>query len=327
MVLFDYIYIEEAAENYPLPKEIIKKMKGARIITIKDYKEVFSRPGQDYHLQKKSQKLILAVKKKNFLYELPPICQNFGVKNSYYASPALNCVYECGYCFLQGMYPSANITVFVNTEDFFKETKRLLKSFPISLAVSYDTDLLALENILGLASEWIGFAYENPGLTLEIRTKSVNTGVFIKNKPSPDIIPAWTLLPEEIISRYEKSTPSLSSRLNAVKKIMEIGWKVRLCFDPLMMIPGLEKIYPDFIKKVFTKLPVENIRDVSVGVFRMNEVFFKKMKNSSLYSGILNKPFMTENGIVAYQAEYTRQLKNSMLREIINYLPEEKIFF
>jgi len=30
----------------------------------------------------------------------------------------LNCVYDCEYCYLQGMYPSANIVVFVNFEDF-----------------------------------------------------------------------------------------------------------------------------------------------------------------------------------------------------------------
>ena len=30
-----------------------------------------------------------------------------------------NCIYDCDYCYLQGMYPSANIVVFVNHEDFF----------------------------------------------------------------------------------------------------------------------------------------------------------------------------------------------------------------
>ena len=36
----------------------------------------------------------------------------------------LNCVYDCSYCFLQGMFNSANYLVFVNYEDYFKEIEK-----------------------------------------------------------------------------------------------------------------------------------------------------------------------------------------------------------
>ena len=84
----------------------------------------------------------------------------------------MNCVYDCEYCYLKGMYPSGNLVVFVNLEDFFDKTQELLKEHPVYLCVSYDTDLLAFESVLGYAGEWASFLKQNPNLQIEIRTKS-----------------------------------------------------------------------------------------------------------------------------------------------------------
>ena len=67
---FSHIYVEDQAFNYPDTKLILDKFKNSEIIKINNYKEVFNRSGQNWRLQKKSQKLILAVKKDGFLYEL-----------------------------------------------------------------------------------------------------------------------------------------------------------------------------------------------------------------------------------------------------------------
>lgn len=56
------------------------------------------------------------------------------------------------------MYPSANIVVFVNLEDIFAEVERVLENHPLYLCVSYDTDLLALEPLIGFVQEWCAFA-------------------------------------------------------------------------------------------------------------------------------------------------------------------------
>ncbi|SVD49612.1 uncharacterized protein METZ01_LOCUS402466, partial [marine metagenome] len=42
-----------------------------------------------------------------------------GGKNNYYFSHMLNCIYDCRYCFLQGMYRSAHYVLFVNYDEFF----------------------------------------------------------------------------------------------------------------------------------------------------------------------------------------------------------------
>ena len=68
----------------------------------------------------------------------------------------MNCVFDCEYCYLKGMYPSANLVVFVNLEDILRKWKETCRA-PVYLCVSYDTDLLALEHLTGYAARWIEF--------------------------------------------------------------------------------------------------------------------------------------------------------------------------
>lgn len=167
------IYVEKQALDYQLTKNILSQNSNANVIKIDHYKDVFSRPKQNVLLQKESQSLILAVKKDEILYEGAPVCQDFGNKNFYYCSSVMNCVCNCEYCFLKGMYESGNLVVFVNLEDYFAKIKNDNKY----ICISYDTDLFPLESTLGYIKKWIDFACENNEVTLEVRTKCKNLDV------------------------------------------------------------------------------------------------------------------------------------------------------
>lgn len=71
------------------------------------------------------------------------------------------------------MYPSGNLVVFVNIEDYFSA----LKNDEKYICVSYDTDLFPLESWLGYVEKWCDFARQNPSCTLEIRTKCKNLDI------------------------------------------------------------------------------------------------------------------------------------------------------
>ena len=114
---FSHIYVESSAKDYPLTKACLTRFPKAAVVDVQDYKSIFNRPNQDFQIQKKSMKMILAVKKPPFIYKGTGILQDGGFKNFYYNTPILNCLYNCDYCFLQGMYPSANLVVFVNQEE------------------------------------------------------------------------------------------------------------------------------------------------------------------------------------------------------------------
>jgi spore photoproduct lyase len=209
--------------DHPVAIETMKRLKKAVIVKISHYKDVFCRPQQDFQLQKRAQKLILAVKDSNFLYKGPDICQNFGNSNFYYTSFLLNCIYNCDYCYLQGMYPSANIVAFVNIEDFFSAAEEKAAEHNLFLAVSYDTDLLAFEGIIPYSSMWAEFAAGHPQIKIEIRTKSANCMAVSNINPVENVTLAWTLSPQSVIDKYEPLTPSLNSRIKAVNKALARG--------------------------------------------------------------------------------------------------------
>ena len=130
---FSHIYVEKQIKDHKRTKEILKKLPDAIVIEIDHYKDVFCRRKQSIVAQNKAKALILAKNQNGCIYEGAPVCQNFGNDNFYYCSCMMNCLFDCEYCYLKGMYPSANIVVFVNIEDIFSELEELLREKKIYL--------------------------------------------------------------------------------------------------------------------------------------------------------------------------------------------------
>lgn len=168
---FSHIYVEKEVAKERLVRDILFRFPDATVIEINHYKDIFCRKKQNPVLQKQAQSLILAKKQGQLLYKGAPVCQNFGNENFYYTSCIMNCIYDCEYCYLQGMYPSANLVIFVNLEDVFLEVEKLLMTQSVYLCVSYDTDLVALNDLTGFVEKWIDFTETHENLRIEIRTK------------------------------------------------------------------------------------------------------------------------------------------------------------
>ncbi len=286
---------------------------------------MFSRNDQDWRLQKRSNNLILAVRRDHFLYEGKEITPDFGNQRFFYNALVLNCIYDCDYCYLQGMFPSANVVMFVNHEDYLAQTALELEKGPMYLAISYDTDLLAFENIIPYSKNWIDFTRNHPDLTIEIRTKSSNFRSIKQLEPAENVILAWTLSPDEIIEKYEKKTPPLRSRLRALNDAIEAGWQVRICFDPMLKIPGWENYYSNMVEQVMNTIPYEKVRDFSIGVFRMNKEYLRRIRRHRTDTDILFQDFEVENGISTYHSVDRRRMETLIAGKLAKYISEKRI--
>ncbi len=327
---FSHIYLEKNARNYTLTKILLERYPKATLIMIDSYKEVFARPKQNFQMQKQSKKIIIAEKKDDFIYTGSTNAQNFGNVNFYYNSLILNCLYNCEYCYLQGMFPSANIVYFVNTDKFFEaalETtkSRRDKSKPLYLAISYDTDLLAFENILPYCAQWIEFVSKEKDFTIEIRTKSANYSAIEKLTPNENVILAWSLSPETVVKNFEHATPSLKQRLASAKKAISDGWSVRICIDPILKIENWKNHYTECIEQIFETLPADKIRDVSIGVFRMNSEYYKKIKKQRPSSPIIHYNYERESKNYTYGKDERFEVTEFVLNKLTKYIDREKI--
>ena len=323
---FSHIYVETAVLGHPFTRRILAKFPSAEIIEIRHYKDVFCRSHQSSALQHRSQKLILAAKQGTLVYEGAPVCQSFGNRYFYYTSCAMNCIFDCEYCYLKGMYPSANIVIFVNLEDIFAEVAQILRTHPLYLCVSYDTDLPALESIAGYVREWCAFAGGHADLKLEIRTKCADPALFARETPSPNVIYAFTLSPQAVIDAFEHHTPSLAKRLSCAAALLQAGCAVRLCFDPMIYVKGWERHYETMLAQVYDRIDMDKIVDVSVGTFRISQDYLKNMRRQETKSAVVWFPFQCERGYCHYPDALMEEMEAFLTGRLAGRIPKEKIF-
>ncbi|SKA87781.1 spore photoproduct lyase [Caloramator quimbayensis] len=323
---FDSIYIEEDALNYPITKNIIEKYNASNFIVIKHYKDVFNRLNQNFSVQKQNQSLILAVKNKPFIYRGPDVCQNFGYSNFYYTSFLLNCIFDCEYCYLQGMYPSSNIVAFVNIEDFKSEIKHTVSKETAFLAASYDTDLIAFHSIIPYMDYFYDFFKDLPNLLVEVRTKSANDIFYKTHKPIDNIIIAFTLSPHEIIKKYEKHTPSLDVRIKAVKAAISRGFKVRICLDPIFIGDDVDSFYEPFYNYLFSQINPDDILDIGYGFFRMSKDFFKRIEKIRFDSLLFCENYSLKDDVLSYPDNLQEKIMEKHYKILTKYVDRNKIF-
>ena len=240
-----------------------------------------------------------------------------------------NCIYDCRYCFLQGMYSSANYVVFVNFEDFEISLKKIIKENSENKTTffsGYDCDSLALESLTGFAKYMLPFFKKYPQIDIEFRTKSIQTDPFLSQKPMKNVIIAYSLMPELISSSLDNKAPSISKRIKAMSSLASKGWKIGLRFDPLIHGRNWKVLYKEMLENIYKSVPLESIHSVSFGPLRFpKEMFkdiFKLYPDEPLFSG----PLSNKKGMVAYDPKIEKEMASFCKRITKKYIHENQIF-
>ncbi len=286
--MIETIYIEEEVADHPRSLEILARFPDARQIHCQRYGEIFNRKAQSFRLQKQQPALILASKHKGFVLPAP---ENYGigVKDNYYFSHMMNCLYDCRYCFLQGMYQSAHYVLFVNYEDFAREIEDKIQTSKkeVHFFSGYDCDSLALEPVTRFLDYFLPVFRNNPGALLEIRTKSTQIRSLLNTEPLENCVLAWSFTPVDIANALEHKTPSIDRRIDAIEKLQEKGWRIGLRFDPLIYSSEYQNQYKELFTDTLAKCDPELLHSVSLGSFRLPKGFFKSLQKISTFSSNL----------------------------------------
>lgn len=308
---FNHIYIENDIKDHPRTREILSKCSWRGIFYIDRYLKIFGRKKQDIHFQMKNRSLILARASGELLYRGSPMCQDYGRKQFYYTSTMKNCLYDCEYCYLKGMYDCGYIVIFVNIEDVFAQAERRLDLLAdgerMYLSVSFDTDLYSFESLSGYCGLWKEFAREHPGAEIEIRTKGA---------PSPDgdegevpnLIHAYTLSPQQIIDRFEHNTAPLSARIRSVARMLSSGGTVRICIDPIIYVRDWKELYGSLIDSMARAFDIDRVMDFGIGTFRISREYLKRLRRAEPHSEAVWYPFEIKDGYAVYPETLQEQM-------------------
>jgi len=322
------IYIEEAIRNHPRVEKICQRFPKATLISCERYGEVFNPKAQNFRLQKQHPALILAEKYKNFT--LPaPLGYGIGAKKNYYFSHMLNCLYDCRYCFLQGMYQSANYVLFVNYEDYNQEIKAICAASPneaIHFFSGYDCDSLAFEPVTDFAAQFLPLFRETPNAWLELRTKSTQIRSLLNSQAFERCIVAFSLSPDEIANKVEAKAPNLNKRLAAIVKLQQQGWQLGLRFDPLIYHVDYKILYQQLFSQVFAQIDLQQLHSVSLGTFRLPEKYFKKIHKLYPEEKLFASPLCCQQGMVSYKTALEQQMMEDCSSMLLDYIPEDKFF-
>ena len=315
------VYIENDIKNNLNTKKILQRIEFNEIIYCNKHTEIFNPRNQNFRIQKLRPSLILAKKHKNFVLKTPKDF-SIGFQENYYFSHMLNCLYDCSYCFLQGMFYSANYLIYVNYEDYFCEIEKISRNKNnICFFSGYDCDSLVFENVTDFLKIFLNFFKDLDQSFLEIRTKSTNIEILKKKPPLKNVIVAYSLNPETIISEFEKKTPNLKRRLESLKTLQSLGWKIGLRFDKLINFIENIKIYKNFFKNVFDVLDANNIHSVTVGNFRMPNKFLERIINLRPMDSLIFNKLKNENKQNLNKMKYVCQ------KELSNFISYKKLFF
>ncbi len=317
--MFSAIYIEGEVREYDRVKELLERFPSIPHIDCQRYGEVFNRKRQSFRIQKKFPALILAKKYGNLVLPSPD-GYGFDGGKSYYFSHMLNCIYDCRYCFLQGMYRSANYVLFVNYEDFESQIIESIKASdgPSIYYSGYDCDSLAFEPVSKFCDYFLPVFSKHTSAVLEIRTKSTQIRSLLDVKPLPNCIVAMSFTSDEASLRYEHKVPAIQKRIEVLQKLQQAGWSVALRFEPIIWDSGLLENYHKLFMEIFHRIDIDGLHSASIGEFRMPTSFYKNIVKLYPDEELFARETHIDNGLVTLidKEDSLRQLEQILLRYI-----------
>ncbi len=322
--MVDVIYIEEEIAEHPRTRSIASRYPKAKRIEIDRYGEVFNSHSQNFRIQKNNPSLILAAKQNKKVMPTPAQYETGGGAH-YYFSHMLNCVYDCRYCFLQGMLRSANYLVFVNYEDFIEEIRGLAQQHrnddkPVWFFSGYDCDSLAYEPVTNFADYFVPQFADIPNAILELRTKSTQIRSLLKYPAQTNVVIAYSLSPERVAQEVEFGAPSMVKRVEALTKLQKKGWRIGLRFDPIIWHQDYLDDYRTMIELVFSELDASLIDSVTLGGFRLPKGYYKTMHKLYPEHWLFSAGLDDKSGLISY-----RQSIETEVLEAVGQLAEQHI--
>ena len=323
--MFRFLYVERALRDHPRVERIRRRFASATVIECERYQEVFNPRAQEFRLQKGAPALLLARKTGHLLLPIPA-GYGIGSSRNVYFSHLLNCIYDCRYCFLQGMYRSANLVLFVNYEDFGEAIDKQITDAPDTHFFSgYDCDSLALDNVTGFCDFILPHFSRRQGL-LELRTKSVQINSLRRHEALPNCVVAFSFTPQSISDVVEAGVPSVARRIAAARTLAERGWPIGLRFDPLIWSPDSLAEYEALFATLFSALPEAAIHSVSLGPFRLPAKMFKTILGLYPEERLFAFGLARQGRMVTYEAERGEKLLDEVRQALLRHIGRERLF-
>ena len=317
------VYVESALLEHPYTRQVLGRLKQAEVVEIEHYGEVFNRRAQNFRLQKQDSKLIIARKHRGHVLAAPD-GYGLGGAHNYYFSHMLNCIYDCRYCFLQGMYQSANQVLFVNYDDFAEEIRVTAAQHPgdpVWFYSGYDCDSLAFDPVTGFIDYFLPVFAAIDNAWLEIRSKSTQIRALIKQPVNERVVTAFSFSDAHSHKKLEHGVPSIQKRIRAMKQLQQAGWPVGLRLDPLVYHQRFKESFTELLDNIFNEIDAQQVHSVSLGTFRLTRNHHRDIARLYPDEPLFSQNTELNNGIVSYPLQQEAEMMTFCEDLLMRYIP------
>lgn len=248
----DKVFYEPAVLEYELGKQFREKFNHVPWIPIESHNNIEQlRKNENKEFAKMKKHLIIGVRKS--LKYVP----NHKVSDFLVPYTSSGCSAMCLYCYLVCNYNKCSyLRLFVNREQMMdkliKTAGRSEKDLVFEIGSNSD---LVLENTITQNLEWTieKFSESEKGF-LTFPTKFDMVEPLLELRHRKRIIMRMSVNPQEIIRKVEFGTSDLTSRINALNKMCDAGYKVGLLIAPVVLVDNWKALYKRLIEQLSDQL-------------------------------------------------------------------------
>jgi spore photoproduct lyase len=230
---------------------------------------------------------------------------------------------ECSYCYLQSHLNFPYMTVYANCEDLLSELQVAFSESPqrsFRIGTGELADSLALDLLTSYSVPLVEFFAGQKNAVLEFKTKSNCVENLLDLEHGGRTVVSWSMNPRFIQEREEHKTASISERLEAAERCVEVGYPVAFHLDPLIFYESWEVDYKHLIEEIFDRIPTSSVSWISMGSLRMTgplkEMMRKRFPNSFLPLGEL---VPSEDG----KMRYFKPIRVGMYRKLLDWIRDK----
>jgi spore photoproduct lyase len=237
------------------------------------------------------------------------LCCNYVTINLYEGCPI-----GCTYCIMHSYLNFLPVTINVDTFAIAAEIEGLVAlnpGRPLRLGTGEVGDSLFYDPLFELSRDLIAACARHPNLTLELKTKTAFVDHLLAVEPKGAAVIGFSLNPQEIIDAEEGEAAGLEERLQAAGRALEAGFRLAFHFDPLIRVPGWEKLYEETTARL-SAFPRESIAWISLGTIRYPKELKARLDEGETRPYLFDEFFQSRDG----KFRYLQPVRERMYRSL-----------
>ena len=329
------VYVEPAALDYPLGKELISKFKdmGIEVRETTSHNQIRNLPGdtdfQRYRIAKST--LVVGVRKTLKFDTSKPSAE--------YAIPFVTgCMGHCHYCYLQTtMGSKPYIRTYVNIDEIFEAAEKYMAERApeeTRFEASCTSDIVGVDHLTHTLKKAIEFFGQSEYGKLRFVTKFAHVDHLLDAKHNGKTRFRFSMNDEYIIKTFEPGTSRRDERIEAAKKVANAEYPLGFIIAPIYLHDGWKNGYKEMFEKLEAELPSYAKKDLTFEMIQHR--FTKPAKRVIEKNYPMTKLELDESkrkykwgkygiGKYVYKDEEQEDIKDTLGGYIHTYFPEAKI--